>query len=320
MNETGQVARSYAAIAKHVSRCLELGLLLEVSGYPKPGNVHRFADFPETTYEQFLASAVACGPSFSRVARRGAMMARGKLAAEEIQVGRAVKDAVYDVNRWQRGGNTVLGSLLLLMPLAAGAGAAMTIGFSVARLRHFLKGVVVATTPMDAVHVYEAISAAKPGGMGKMRELDVNDPSSRRKIIRDRIGLYQIFLRSRRYDTIAREWVTNFSTTFELAYPVLMAKLRGGRDLNVAIVDTFLTVLSRVPDTLITRKFGLSKAQEVAGYAKKVLKSGGLSSERGAKQVRTFDNYLRRNDLNPGTTADILCVALSTALLGGLRP
>ena len=50
-------SKTLGDVADHVSRCLQLAILLEVSAYPKPGNVHRTADFQETDYEHFLASA-----------------------------------------------------------------------------------------------------------------------------------------------------------------------------------------------------------------------------------------------------------------------
>jgi len=40
----------------HVSRIAELASVLEVSGYPKPGNVHRTRDFDDMVYEDFLVS------------------------------------------------------------------------------------------------------------------------------------------------------------------------------------------------------------------------------------------------------------------------
>jgi len=319
MGQGWRNAPSYADIADWVSRCLQLAILLEVSAYPKPGNVHRLADFPETKYEHFLASAIACGPSFSRLAVKGAMMGRRRLRAEKIGLGRAVKLAIQSINEWQRGGNTLLGSVLLLAPLAGAAGAAMATKFSTERLRQFLRKIVMASTPEDALRVYEAISLAKPGGLGRVPDLDVNNPASRLKILADGIRLYDIFLLSSKYDMIAKEWVTGFSTTFELAYPSLVGKLKGS-DINAAIVDTFLAILSKVPDTLIAREFGEAKAREVSAYAEKVLSMGGVGSPKGIEQVRAFDDYLRKNDMNPGATADILSAALAIAVLNGFRP
>ena len=55
-------------ISDYVSRCLQLAVLLEVSAYPKPGNVHRTVDFEATKYEHYLASAVALMPHLRQAA------------------------------------------------------------------------------------------------------------------------------------------------------------------------------------------------------------------------------------------------------------
>ena len=76
------VFSSSVEIAEHVSRCLELAILLEVSAHPKPGNVHRTADFRETRYEHFLASAVAVAPHFKHTAERSKSRHHGRSQKE----------------------------------------------------------------------------------------------------------------------------------------------------------------------------------------------------------------------------------------------
>ena len=44
-----------------IGQCATLACWLELSA-PKPGNVHRGADFEDTTFNDFAASAVALGP------------------------------------------------------------------------------------------------------------------------------------------------------------------------------------------------------------------------------------------------------------------
>ena len=46
-------------------QCATLACFLELSA-PKPGNVHRGADFEDTTFNDFAASAVALGPIIER--------------------------------------------------------------------------------------------------------------------------------------------------------------------------------------------------------------------------------------------------------------
>src|SRR3989304_7786383 len=102
----------------HVSKCLQLAILLEVSAYPKPGNVHRTSNFQETGYEHFLASAVALSPYFRYVAEQGVKVFDNTITLSQIGIGKTVRNAVADVLAWQHGGNTLLGAVILLTPLA----------------------------------------------------------------------------------------------------------------------------------------------------------------------------------------------------------
>ena len=68
--------------AQHISKCLQLAIMLEVS-VEKPGNVSFTSSFMETRVEHFLASAVAAGPSFQEAAYRGISVAEKKLDKED---------------------------------------------------------------------------------------------------------------------------------------------------------------------------------------------------------------------------------------------
>jgi len=308
--------------AEHVSKCLELAILLEVSAN-KPGNVNRANGFECTRYEHFLASAVAMSSSFEIVAERGIAVSQGNLGLDCIELGLIIKDCVMSANAWQHGGNTLLGTAILLSPIAAAAG--MTYDnertLDVQELRENLRLIVESTTPEDAVNVYEAIRIVDPGGLGKVSDLDVNDPNSVGKIRKDRISLYQIFKLASGYDLVCSEWVNNYPITFDLAYPSLMRQLEENKTLDTAIVLTFLGVLAGHPDTLIARKTNGEEAIRISLMAKEVLELG-VENSSGKRRLSEFDEELRRssNLLNPGTTADIISAALSVCVLGGYRP
>jgi triphosphoribosyl-dephospho-CoA synthase len=189
-------------------------------------------------------------------------------------------------------------------------------------IRKNLRRVVRGTTPSDAVNVYRAIFYASPGGMGKVPELDVNDTSSIAAIRKQNISLVQIFRISSRYDTISSEWVNNFPVTFETGLPFLLEELHATGDINTSVVDTYLRILSRIPDTLISRKLGISRAKEVSLMAKRVLKAGGMKTTSGREAIKRMDRTLQRSNhwWNPGTTADLTASALSILLLSGYRP
>ena len=307
--------------AKHVSQCLQLAILLE-AGAHKPGNVSVVTNFEKTRYEHFLASAVAVGPSFEAAAKKGTEIGEGKVPVANAGVGQVIKNSVTVVNAWQHGGNTLLGTIILLSPLAIAAGMMSTTVFKISELRKNVRLVVESTTPEDAVNVYEAIRIANPAGLGKAPDLDLYDPASTRKILEERISLYRVFKIAEKYDTVCSEWVNNYPITFDVAYPTLTEQIEHKRDLNTAIIHTFLKILGEYPDTFIARKTGVEKAREVSCEAKEILNLGGLATVEGKKRLDRFDRELRRqsNLLNPGTTADIVCAALALCVLSGYRP
>ena len=310
--------------AKHISKCLELAILFEVSA-DKPGNVNLVVGFEGTRHEHFLSSAVAAAPSFELAAERGIAFSKGEIKVSDVGVGRIIKDCVANVNAWQRGGNTLVGTVILLAPIAVAAGIAPTRDehvFEIPKLRENLRLVVESTTSEDAVNVYEAINIAKPSGLGKAPELDINDSNSVNRIVKENISLYQVFKIASQYDRVCSEWIGNYPLTFDFAYPRLMEQIKDTGDLNVAIIHTFLKVLAEYPDTFIARKIGIEKAREVSLMAKKVLELGGLETSKGKESLREFDLKLRcsSNLLNPGTTADIIAAALALCILGGYRP
>jgi triphosphoribosyl-dephospho-CoA synthase len=309
--------------AEHISRCLELAILLEVSA-DKPGNVNLVVGFEGTNHMHFLASAVAAAPFFRLAAERGLAVSVGEMALDNVGVGQIIRDCVSEIANWQRGGNTLLGTVLLFVPLAVAAGMTpLEDGvFQLSELRRNLKKVVEATTPEDAAAVYEAIRIAKPSGLGKAPDLDVNDPTSIDRILNERITLFHVFKIASTYDRVCSEWVNNYPVTFDFAYPRLKGRIDSGEDLNTAIVHVFLEVLATYPDTFIARKVGMEKARQASALAKDVLENGGLKTPAGRKKLRLFDAFLRLdgNNLNPGTTADITAAAIALAALNGYRP
>jgi len=307
--------------AKYIANCLELAMLLEVSA-AKPGNVTFAVGFEGTRVEHFLASAVVADSWFEEAACRGIAVHDKTLSVNDVGIGRIIKECAADINAWQKGGNTLLGTVMLLVPIAVAAGMTPTKGtFDLARLRKNLQLTVEATTAEDAVHLYEAIDVAKPSGLGEAPDLDVTDPASKTRLLKENVTLYEVFKIAAAYDDICSEWVRNYPITFDLAYPYLTAQLKRG-DLNTAVVHTFLKILSEHPDTFIARKVGAEKACKVSLDAKKVLELGSLTTAEGRKSIQEFDRKLREsgNRLNPGTTADLTAAALALCTLSGYRP
>jgi len=84
----------------HPAERAQLAMMLEVTAYPKPGNVDRCHDYPETRLEHFLASTI-----FARQALEEAGEGKGR-------IGEIIGHAVRDTN-CHDGGNTHFGAFIL---------------------------------------------------------------------------------------------------------------------------------------------------------------------------------------------------------------
>ncbi len=154
----------------------------------------------------------------------------------------------------------------------------------------------------DAVAFYEAVVRAKPGGLGRVEALDVQKPDSIHEILRREMNLFQIFkLAANRRNSICSEWITDYEITFGLGYPYFERQLSKTGNLNEATVNTYLRVLSKMPDTLIARKAGPQRARWVSKRAREALDLGGASSSAGLKEIHRLDEDLiaNRQLLNP---------------------
>ena len=304
-------------IVNYVASALQLSMLLEVSGYPKPGNVDRFHDFKKTTYENFLGSIACLGGYWRKAAEFGYD------SQIRAKVGRIIYEASMETLCWQTNGNTSFGTILLLIPLAIAAGSLFRkMDFDKDELKKILEEVINTTTPRDTINLYKAIDTIKPGGLGSAPQLDVKDKRSIAMIKRKTINLKDVFQIASKYDSISQEWCTGFSITFEIGYPHFIRTFQETKSVNTATVHTFLRILSEIPDTLIMRKRGEQKALAITNKAKKILKIGGLFTQEGQTYIEQFDKALRREDnsLNPGATADLTCSSIAVSVLSGFRP
>lgn len=307
-----------------VGRCASLAALLEVSAYPKPGNVHRLRDFPGTTYEHFLAAGVSMMPWMRELANRGNVIKAGDGDWGGLGLGGSILGAVEEMLAWQSGGNVHLGVILLFSPIAAAAGAVAEGGVvEVSKLRASIKEIIGAAAPQDAVDIYKAIKMAMTReNLGDVDELDVTDPASLDYILKHGVKPLDIFETCSGRDSVCSEWVTGFNIVVSEGYRHLADQLTSGVSVNDSVVNTFLRLLSAHPDSLIQRKRGPEAARTVSGRAQGILDAGGASSDEGRSMLRMLDDELQTGmgSMNPGTTADLTAASLFVLLLTGWRP
>lgn len=292
----------------YIAKSAQIASVLEVSGHPKPGNVHRTQDFHDMVFEDFLISGVVIGDVMRKAALRG-QKANENLDFSHIKLGELILDAVKETNKWVDN-NTNLGIIMMLTPLSAAA--AMSDDFF--HLRTNFTKIMAYTTPEDAVNLYKSIALADAGGMGEREDLDVTSDQSQIELRENKINMFDILKISADWDLLASELTTSMPVTFETGFPTFK-RIQTNYGTNSATVQTFLTILSQFPDTLISRKYGLQKAQQVSREAKKILDLGGILTSDGENALKEFDKELSLNNLNPGTTADITAATIMVALL-----
>jgi triphosphoribosyl-dephospho-CoA synthase len=278
-----------------VATAAQLACLLEATA-EKPGNVTPTHPFADMSYEDFLRSAVAIGPEMAR--------------AGERDVGQTILAAVEATRRWTQA-NTNLGIILLLAPLAKAALNSDAAAWQSGELRSAVGEVLRGLTVADAEASYQAIRLAEPGGFEEAVEHDIHH--------RPTVTLREAMAGAVERDSIAAEYLSDYAITFERGLPALERALVSGAPLSEVIVQVYLELLADVPDTLIARKNGRETALAVSQDAAEVLSRGGIFSRQGRQAMLEFDQKLRKNqnELNPGTTADLVSAILFVALLEG---
>lgn len=276
-----------------LGQCAATACLLEVCA-PKPGNVHRAADFEDMTLADFMVSAAAIAPVIQH--------------AETQPVGRTVWDGVQATRRVTKA-NTNLGILILIAPLAA-----------VARpqpLADGVKQVLSQLTAADARDVTRAIRCVAPGGLDPAGHTvdgpdDVHDPNGPTDLI-------EAMRQAASWDLIARQYVNQFD---DVLHGVLPWLLESDPALSITdrIVETHVRVMAEYPDSLIGRKCGIQVAEESAARAARVIQAGPFGSPPYYEALSDLDFWLRAdgNRRNPGTTADLIAAALFVALRDGV--
>ncbi|MFH1789391.1 MAG: triphosphoribosyl-dephospho-CoA synthase [Candidatus Altiarchaeota archaeon] len=300
---------------KSVAEAAERSCVLEASS-EKPGNVSPTQSFSDTKFEDYLAGSNALKPAVAAACLAGCTAGSGKTSPDKIRLGALIKKAMLDVGKSHDGGNTHLGVALVFIPISAGAGLCMAEKKGFACLRECIRRVVAASTVEDALNFYEAVNLAEAGGLPKS-ELDVKAEESKNKIREKKLTFTDIMKLSSEKDMLARELSTEMPVTFDESIPLLSSLTERLGSASDAIVQTYLVVLSRHPDTLIAKKAGMGEAERVSARALEVIGAGGVLTEEGRSQIRILDRELRveENKLNPGTTADLIAASIFVSML-----
>lgn len=253
----------------------------------KPGNISVYSGAKDLSVDDFLTSAKASAEPITDP--------NSSLGLRILNAASATHDAVST--------NTNLGMILLMAPLVQAAYVQRAGGSIQLALKYIFKQ----TSIEDAQHVYQAIRLAKPGGMGDKDDQDISEEPS--------VTLLNTMKIASTWDQIAAQYSNNFQDIFIFGVPRYQALMGKWKDEKWATTGLFMSYLAHYPDSLIERKFGLLKAREISDMISDLEMELCRSDSPGRyeAQLLEIDRQLKRNLINPGTSADLTAASIFAA-------
>jgi triphosphoribosyl-dephospho-CoA synthase len=262
--------------AHAVAAAFEAACLAELQAL-KPGNVHIYGAGHNMVVDDFVKSAHAAA---GVIARPG--LGVGQRIFEAIEATWSVVDC-----------NTNLGIVLLAAPLVESA-------LTGKPLQEVLQGL----TREDADYAFRAIVRASPAGLGDSARHDVREPPQ--------VTLLEAMQEAAPCDRIACHYASGYDDIFRFAVPRYRFALEKWGSPLWATSAVYLGWLAHLPDSHIVRKYGEAVAASVVAkaepYERMLLKSPG--PDRCLDALLDLDSELKREGINPGTSADLTVATL----------
>ncbi|HEY3325827.1 MAG TPA: triphosphoribosyl-dephospho-CoA synthase [Novimethylophilus sp.] len=254
----------------------------------KPGNVHVFADGHNMVVDDFVKSAHA---------------AASVIALQGLTVGQRILHAVEAT--WAAAGcNTNLGIVLLAAPLLHSALSGRPLAEVLGRL-----------TVEDASLAFRAILRASPAGLGNSPRHDVRQTAQ--------VTLLEAMCESATRDRIAYQYATAYEDVLGFAVPRYHEAYSRWGSANWATTAVYLGLMARFPDSHVMRKYGEASAASLRIQAEKYDRTliESRNPEHCLDDLLGFDAGLKRQGLNPGTSADLtVATLLAVAIEKYLKP
>ncbi len=310
--------KSVENLFKKYAVLLSSGITLEALAGPKPGNVHRYSCHRDKCVEDYvLAGLVGLLVVYDGI-RRGFSMktTRGSWIHDMLYMDLA-RELVLGSMRISGAGNLCLGEAVMLLPLS------IAVGYLLGDGERPDANVVASTatrlvrdysTPLDTIVYYEILRSIKPSYLREQDDTgeypNIYDHKYREKILEKEITLWELLRYSSRIDIIAREVTGNYKLSVETSF-FLEDRFREHNDWNRAVIEAFLYVLSSVRDTVVKLRYGNEVADKIMRRAGSILDTLMYDYDTGMKELGVFDKELRRENINPGASADITGIAIS---------
>ncbi len=253
-------------------------LLLDIQAL-KPGNVGNHAAGHDMQANDFIASAEVTVPI---------------LCDNNLSIGQRVLEAV-EATKQRVQCNTNLGLILLLTPIIF----AMQHKNTGKTLQVRVSAAIDSIDRDETAKFFSAIVLASPGGLGQSDKFDVH--------LRPEATIKEAMRAATDWDRIAFQYANNFNDIFGLGAETFASAMQHWRSPEWATVACYLTLLTQFRDSHVERKHGREIAQRLQADAGSIAKEFLNRDQPQAmtKQLMRFDEQLKSDGINPGTTADL---------------
>jgi triphosphoribosyl-dephospho-CoA synthase len=267
-----------------IAAAFEAACLAELQAI-KPGNVHVFADGHGMVVGDFIKSAHA---------------AAHVIALPGLTVGQRIVQAI-DATWEAVGCNTNLGIVLLAAPMVQSA-----------LLRDPVHEVLAGLTLQDAADCFRAIVRASPAGLGDSPRHDVRATPQ--------VTLLEAMREAAPRDRIAWQYANDYADIFNFGVPRYREAFARWDNATWAATAVHLGFMAHYGDSHVARKYGEAAAESLRAEAE--LHENALLQCENPKtylgELLRFDARLKRDRLNPGTSADLTVATLLMVSLGKL--
>lgn len=278
-------------ISRKIGNLARTACILEVTT-EKPGNVTPTRNFADTKFEDFIFGSMLIGDAVEKAFIDGKQ--------ENFRIGKRIYDFVRESKKYNKTKkNTHFGIALLFIVLGTALGTTIKNKkkFKIEELRDVIDYVMKKTGSNDSVYLYRAIKTGNVRVLKNADKFDVLSEDFVSRVKKEDLKFYDLMKISSDKDLIAKELTTKMEISFK--HLDFLENLSGfsGEISRKEILLLYLNLLSKYPDTLIAKKYGIDTSKKVLNMAKDVI-AQNLSIEK-------FSEYLYKNNLNPGSIADI---------------
>jgi len=249
----------------------------------KPGNVSLESPHHDTSAQDYIESSIYSSHHLFNISY--------SLGERVLNSVRATKKVVKT--------NTNLGIILLCAPIIHSL-----IKFDNIPIRDSLETSLSQSNNDDTLRICESINIVKPGGLGE--SIKYNTKSL------PKISLMKIMQYSSEYDRISYQYTHKFKDILDFIVPCIKFHRKHSRSYEHSLALTFMEILSKIPDSHISRKFGNKMSKKTSNEANDLLKilDKEDSWDLASKRLKSLDYEYKKKGINPGTTADLLVAGL----------